>query len=221
MLPRAETNSWYGYGLGSLKLTTTVFGSLASTFVTPSAVSVVDAAVLGSAMYCQVKTTSSAVSGVPSDHLMSGLSFQVMLFWSLETPPFSSVGISAARTGTGLPSGSSAASGSSTRRLASWSLVPWARWLLRMVGACQYRIFNVPPWPRPPAAGLPAALEAVVGAGAAGAVVGLAAAVGAAAGAVVAWPPGAVVGWAAGAVVGAGVAAGPHAASPQVRANRR
>lgn len=60
-----------------------------------------------------------------------------------------------------------------------------------------------------------------MGAGAAGAVVGLAAAVGAAAGAVVAWPAGAVVGWAAGAVVGAGVAAGPQAASPQVRAKKR
>src|SRR5918911_771772 len=90
-----------------------------------------------------------------------------------------------------------------------------------MVGACQYRIFNVPPWPRPPAAGLAAAVGATVGPGAAGAVVGLAAGGGAAAGAVVAWPAGGLVGWAAGAAVGADVADGPHAASTQVKPNRR
>src|SRR5437763_12690025 len=102
MLPRPETKIWYGYGLGSLNLTTTVVGSLASTLTTPSAICVSVAPVLGSATYCQVKTTSSAVNGVPSDHLTPGLSFQVIDFWSLAMPPLSRVGISAARLRTGL-----------------------------------------------------------------------------------------------------------------------
>src|SRR5450755_4346593 len=117
--PCADTKIWYGYGFGSLKFTTTVIGSLASTLVTPSTICVVLAAVLGSATYCQVKTTSSAVNGVPSDHLMPGLSFHVMLFWSAEIPPLATVGISDASSGTGTPSGPSAASGSRMRREAS------------------------------------------------------------------------------------------------------
>src|SRR4051812_26936283 len=89
-----------------------------------------------------------------------------------------------------------------------------------MVGACHHRSFSVPPWPRCPplAAGLAAAVGASVRAGAAGAVVA------AAAGAVVACAAGAVVGLAAGAAAGvgaAGVAAGPHAASTNVRADRK
>jgi len=63
-----------------LNVTTTVIGSLASTLTTPSTICVVLAAVLGSATYCQVKTTSSAVNGVPSDHFTPGFSFQVMDF---------------------------------------------------------------------------------------------------------------------------------------------
>src|SRR3954465_8507966 len=117
-------------------------------------------------------------------------------------PPLSSVGISAASTAIGLPSGPEAARGSRMSRDASWSLVPWARCTLSVVGACQYRIFNWPPTPRPApaAAGLAAVVAAIVGAGAAGAVVGLAAA------AVVGAAAAAVVGWAAGAVVAAGAA---------------
>src|ERR1700716_2088494 len=94
MLPSPDTKIWYGHGFGSLNVTTTVIGSDATTLTTPSAICVSLAAVAGSATYCQVKTTSSAVKGVPSDHLTPGLSFQVMLFWSLETPPLARVGIS-------------------------------------------------------------------------------------------------------------------------------
>src|SRR5207249_1468081 len=111
------------------------------------------------------------------------------------------VGISAASTAIGLPSGPEAASSSRMSRDASWSLVPWARCTFRVVGACQYRIFNCPPAPRPPAAGLAAVVAAMVAAGAAGAVVGWAAA------AVVGAAARAVVGLAAGAAVGAAGAA--------------
>src|ERR1700682_1371861 len=119
MLPRPETKIWYGYGFGSLNVTTTVAGSLASTLTTPSAIWVSLAAVLGSPTYCHVKTTSSAVNGVPSDHFTPGLSFQVIVVWSFETPPLSRVGISAARLGTGLPSGPEEARGSRISRPAS------------------------------------------------------------------------------------------------------
>src|SRR6266851_1623626 len=126
-------------------------------------------------------------------------------------PPFSRVGMSAASTAIGLPSGPEAASGSRMSREASWSLVPCARCTFRVVGACQYRIFSWPPAPRPTAAaGLVAAVGAIVGAGTAGAVVGLPAAgavVGAAAGAVVGLAAGAAVAGAAGAAVGLGAAA--------------
>jgi len=161
-----------------LNVTATVSGSLASTLTTPSTIWVVLAAVFGSATYCQVKTTSSAVKGVPSDHLMPGLSFHVMLFWSLAIPPLSRVGISAASSATGLPSGPEAASGSRMSREASWSLVPWARCTFSVVGACQYRILSCPPTPRPaPAAAGLAAAEGLAAGDTTGAVVGLAGAV--------------------------------------------
>ena len=47
--------------------------------------------------YSPVNTTSSAVTGVPSDHFMPGFSFQVIDVRSSATPPFSTVGISVAR----------------------------------------------------------------------------------------------------------------------------
>src|SRR5882762_3099648 len=83
-------------------------------------------------------------------------------------PPFSSVGISAASTAMGLPSGPEAASGSRMSREASWSLVPWARCTFRVVGACQYRIFSWPPTPRPPAVVAGLVVAAIVGAGVGG-----------------------------------------------------
>ena len=70
------------------------------------------AAVAGSAAYSQLKTQSSAVNGLPSCHFTPCLSFQVTDVPSLARPPFSMVGISAASTGTRLPSASQPASGS-------------------------------------------------------------------------------------------------------------
>src|SRR6266542_4370848 len=56
--------------------------------------------------YCQVNTTSSAVNALPSDHLASLRSFQVTEVKSFATPPFSTVGLSAARPlATGFASG--------------------------------------------------------------------------------------------------------------------
>ena len=54
----------------------------------------------------QVCLTSAEVNGVPSDQRTSGFSFQVTVVRSSETPPFSSVGSSAASCGWKLPSGS-------------------------------------------------------------------------------------------------------------------
>ena len=56
--------------------------------------------------YSAENTTSAAVNGVPSDHTMSCLSVQVMDFRSAATPPFSTVGISAASAGTIVPESS-------------------------------------------------------------------------------------------------------------------
>ena len=70
------------------------------------------AAVAGSMTYSQLKTRSSAVTGFPSCQVTFRLSFQVTERPSFATPPFSRLGISAARKGTRLPSGSKEASGS-------------------------------------------------------------------------------------------------------------
>ena len=53
-------------------------------------------AVPGSIMAFQVKTISLDVIGSPSDQKMHGLSFQVSVRPSAETPPFSALGISVA-----------------------------------------------------------------------------------------------------------------------------
>ena len=66
----------------------------------------VRAAVLGSRTNSQLNTTSSAVNGLPSCQVTPFLSFQVTDLPSLATPPFCTVGISAASTGNRLPSGS-------------------------------------------------------------------------------------------------------------------
>src|SRR6185369_2893284 len=110
--PEKPTNETNGLVLASFQVILAVVGSTASTLLTGSKLLDVVQAVAGSAQNCQVKTTSSAVKSLPSDHLMPGLSFQVMLMLSLAIPPLSYDGISAARRATGLPSGPSAASGS-------------------------------------------------------------------------------------------------------------
>src|SRR5437762_740726 len=65
-----------------------------------------------SAANSQVRTTSSAVKGWPSCHTTPCLSFHVTDVPSLASPPLSRLGMSAARIGTKLASGSNAASGS-------------------------------------------------------------------------------------------------------------
>ena len=66
----------------------------------------VTAAVPGSITYSQLNTTSSAVKGLPSCQTTFFFSFQVTDKPSFATPPFWTLGVSAARTGTTLPSGS-------------------------------------------------------------------------------------------------------------------
>ena len=61
----------------------------------------------GCRQYSPENTTSWAVSGVPSDHWTSFLSFQVMERRSEATPPFATVGISSTSTGTMVPFSSS------------------------------------------------------------------------------------------------------------------
>src|SRR5260221_4002258 len=127
---------------------TTVLASFTVAFA-PTVLSFVVEAVAGSAICWKVNTTSSAVTAEPSDHLRPSFSFQVTVLKSAETPPFATVGIVAARPfATGLASGPHEASGSITRRDASLSLVPVAWCGVRIVGACQYRIFRSPPSPR-------------------------------------------------------------------------
>src|SRR6266540_6590590 len=113
-----------------------------------------------------VNATSSAVNAEPSDHFTPCFSFQVTVRRSADTPPFATVGISAARPfASGFASGPYDASGSVTSRAASLSLVPVARCALRIVGACQYRIFRSSPAPRFDAtvADAPGVLEAAGG----------------------------------------------------------
>jgi hypothetical protein len=86
-----------------VKLTLTVWASTASTFFTPSYCAACAQPPSGAVQYFQVKITSSAVSGVPSDHFTSLFSFQVMLSKSFATPPLSIVGISVTNIGTSSP----------------------------------------------------------------------------------------------------------------------
>jgi len=87
--------------------------------------------------------TSLAVKGVPSDHLISFFSFHVTDLPSRATPPFSIVGISAAKKGTNSPFSLKLAKGSRVMRLASESLNPVERWGFKIVGACQYKSYKV------------------------------------------------------------------------------
>jgi hypothetical protein len=69
-------------------------------------------AVAGSAAYCHVKTTSSAVNGRPSCQATPRFSRHTTDLPSRATPPLAMLGVSAARTGTTVPSVSMSASGS-------------------------------------------------------------------------------------------------------------
>src|SRR5215470_12311323 len=97
IIPLKPTNETYGLGLGSFQVILAVVGSTASTFAIGSKLALVVHAVFSSAQYCQVKTTSSAVKSLPSDHLTPFFSFQVVVVPSFATSPLSIVGISSAR----------------------------------------------------------------------------------------------------------------------------
>ena len=92
-----------------------------------------------------MKTTSSAVNGVPSDH-MTSLRVQVISVRSSEMP-LPAVGMNSARAGSSTPSGPNRASGSSVRLAASASLVPPESKTFACDGACHCRSSNSPPWP--------------------------------------------------------------------------
>ena len=110
--PVGPQSAVYGNGWGRLNVTLTVLASTFSIFVTFGKAPEVTAAVAGSVAYSQLKTTSSAVNGLPSCHWTFFLSFQVTDVPSLAIPPFWTVGISAARFAMRFPSGSKEARGS-------------------------------------------------------------------------------------------------------------
>src|SRR5262249_29708767 len=103
IIPLDPVKATYWLGLVSFQVILTVFGSTASTLAIGSKFDFVVQAVFSSAQYCQVKTTSSAVKSLPSDHLIPFFSFHVTLLRSLATPPLSAVGISSARNDTSCP----------------------------------------------------------------------------------------------------------------------
>jgi hypothetical protein len=63
-------------------------------------------------MTSKVNLTSSAVNGWPSDQVTPSRSLKVTVRPSSESPPFSTLGSSAASTGSKLPSGLATKSGS-------------------------------------------------------------------------------------------------------------
>src|ERR1051326_8454547 len=110
-MPRTPTNGSAQNGVGLLNVILIVWLSTFSTLQSLYVPMLVDA-VAGSAQYSHVKTQSSAVNGLPSCQLTPFLSFHVTVRPSREPPPFCAVGISAARMGAMLPSGSHEARGS-------------------------------------------------------------------------------------------------------------
>src|SRR5947208_13870183 len=96
MVLGAPTKASAQNGVGLLNRMRTVRSSTFSTVMSRS-VAMVSGEVAGFLAYSQLKTTSSAVNGVPSCHLTPGLSFQVTDLPSEARPPFWFEGISAGR----------------------------------------------------------------------------------------------------------------------------
>src|SRR5947207_4025012 len=92
------------YGVGCVNVTFTVCESSASICFTLRNSPTWGDAVAGSAAYSQLKTTSSAVNGLPSCHVTLRLRRHVTLVPSFDTPPFCRLGTSRASAGTMLPS---------------------------------------------------------------------------------------------------------------------
>ena len=111
-MPRAPQNASAQNGVGRLNTTLTVWASSLSTRSMSRYVASVHAEVAGSAAYSQLKTTSSALKGLPSCQVTPFLRRHTTEVPSRATPPFSTLGSSAARIGTTPPSGSKPASGS-------------------------------------------------------------------------------------------------------------
>src|SRR2546426_1907693 len=109
---------------------------------------IVTADVAGSMTYSQLKTTSSAVKGLPSCHTTFFFRRQVTDNPSFATCPFWRLGTSAASTGTMFPSGSYAPSGSEKTRAAAWPFGPLAKGGFKGVGACHPDVLTLPPPPR-------------------------------------------------------------------------
>src|SRR4029450_1107800 len=121
-MPRTPTKASAQNGEGLVKLTLIVWLSTFSTLMSLY-VPIDTDAVAGSALSPHVHAPSSAVKGLPSCQPTFFLSFQVTDLPSLDTPPFCAEGISAARVGARLPSGSQEASGSQQIAETSGSLV--------------------------------------------------------------------------------------------------
>src|SRR5205085_11542342 len=98
-MPRGPTKASAQNGVACAKSTLIVYWSTFDT-LTSLYVPVVTAAVAGSEAYSQLKTQSSAVKGWPSCHLTPCFSFQTTHRRSLSTVPASTLGTSAASTGT-------------------------------------------------------------------------------------------------------------------------
>ena len=111
-MPSAAQNAVAQNGVGFSNVRRIVCESILSILVTGVNTPEVTAAVAGSRANSQVKMQSSAVNGWPSCQLTPFLSFQTTVLPSADRPPFSRVGISAARIGTRLASLSHTASGS-------------------------------------------------------------------------------------------------------------
>ncbi len=100
------------YGCGRLKTALTVYWSTRSMRMMSSNAARLPAAVAGSIANSQLKMTSSAVKGAPSCQVTPRLSLQTTHCPSLASVPAFRLGSSWARTGTRVPSGAAAASGS-------------------------------------------------------------------------------------------------------------
>src|SRR3989442_3833763 len=111
LMPRKPQKPSAQNGVGFLNTSFTVWLSSLSIRAMSLYELIVVAAVAESAAYSQLKTMSSAVNGLPSCHTTPFLSLHVTDLPSLATAPFWLDGISAARIGTRLPSGSKAADG--------------------------------------------------------------------------------------------------------------
>src|SRR5439155_15583416 len=106
IIPYGPQNGDDQKGVGDLNTSFTVWLSSLSIRAMSRQFPLLTAAVAGSVTYSQLKTTSSAVKGLPSCQTTFFLSRQVTDIPSFATCPFCWLGTSAASIGTMFPSGS-------------------------------------------------------------------------------------------------------------------